>query len=70
MDKTTEHRWARQLRLPQIGAEGQEKLARAKVGIVGLGGLGSSAELYFAAAGVGTLRLIDDDETTLSKISI
>lgn len=61
-------RWSRQMRLPQIGEAGQERLAAAKAGIVGLGGLGSPAALYLAAAGVGAIGLIDDDEVTLSNI--
>ncbi|MGE9296597.1 MAG: HesA/MoeB/ThiF family protein, partial [Puniceicoccales bacterium] len=54
-------RYSRHVRLPQVGLDGQEKLANAKVLIIGLGGLGSPASLYLAAAGVGTLGLADFD---------
>ncbi|MBU0677114.1 MAG: molybdopterin-synthase adenylyltransferase MoeB [Verrucomicrobia bacterium] len=61
-------RYARQLSLPEVGVEGQAKLKRSAVAVVGLGGLGSPAAIYLAAAGVGRLGLIDFDEVDLSNI--
>ncbi|NIA06272.1 MAG: molybdopterin-synthase adenylyltransferase MoeB [Actinobacteria bacterium] len=61
-------RYSRQIILEQVGGAGQEKLLSSKVLIVGAGGLGSPAALYLAAAGVGTIGLIDADKVDLSNL--
>src|SRR6187401_2190237 len=54
-------RFARHLLLPDLGAEGQRRLREARVLVVGAGGVGSPGLLYLAAAGVGTIGVVDDD---------
>lgn len=61
-------RYARHLVLAEIGGPGQQRLKAATVLIVGAGGVGSPAALYLAAAGVGTLRIIDGDVVSLSNL--
>src|SRR5215203_7481786 len=61
-------RYGRHLLLPEVGAEGQAKLLDAKVLLLGAGGLGSPTALYLAAAGIGTLGIVDDDEVDLSNL--
>jgi adenylyltransferase/sulfurtransferase len=61
-------RYSRHLLLPEVGVEGQEKLKAARVLLVGAGGLGSPAALYLAAAGVGTIGLVDSDALDVTNL--
>ncbi len=61
-------RYARHLVLKEVGGAGQQRLLRSKVLVIGAGGLGSPLLLYLAAAGVGTLGIVDDDRVSLSNL--
>jgi adenylyltransferase/sulfurtransferase len=62
-------RYGRQMLLSEVGEGGQEKLKHAKVAVAGVGGLGSAAAVYLAAAGVGSIRIIDHDRVSLSDLN-
>lgn len=62
------HRYARHLILDEVGEEGQAQLLDARVVVIGAGGLGAPVSLYLAAAGVGTLVLVDDDTVDLTNL--
>lgn len=67
--KTSElNRYARQIKLPNVGIEGQQKLKDSKILVIGAGGLGSPVLLYLAAAGVGTLGIVEFDTIDISNL--
>jgi sulfur-carrier protein adenylyltransferase/sulfurtransferase len=68
LSREQRERYSRHLLIPEVGVEGQQKLLDAKVLLLGAGGLGSPAGLYLAAAGVGTLGVVDNDEVDLSNL--
>src|ERR687885_1644621 len=68
LTKEQRERYSRHLLIPEVGLEGQTKLLEAKVLLLGAGGLGSPTALYLAAAGVGTIGLVDNDVVDMSNL--
>jgi adenylyltransferase/sulfurtransferase len=73
LDARALRRYSRHLLIPEVGMRGQERLSASRVLVIGAGGLGSPALQYLAAAGVGTIGIVDDDavdETNLQRQTI
>ncbi|HQR52161.1 MAG TPA: HesA/MoeB/ThiF family protein [Burkholderiales bacterium] len=68
MDDTQLTRYSRHILLPEIGIEGQERICRSRVLVVGAGGLGAPVAIYLASAGVGTITLCDGDRVDLTNL--
>lgn len=68
MNEEQMERYSRHILLNKVGTDGQEKLLSSRILIVGAGGLGSPAAMYLAAAGVGTIGIIDDDKVDLTNL--
>lgn len=68
LDADSAERYSRHLLLPEVGSDGQARLGAARVVLIGAGGLGAPVALYLAAAGVGRLRIIDDDRVERSNL--
>lgn len=68
LNREEQERYSRHLALPEVGVQGQERIKQAKVAVVGVGGLGSPLAAYLAAAGVGTIGLVDFDEVSTSNL--
>ena len=68
LSETERRRYSRQVLIPEIGQEGQRRLLDSRVLLIGAGGLGSPAALYLAAAGIGTLGIVDDDVVDESNL--
>jgi len=68
LDKEQQIRYSRHIMLPEVGEEGQKKLLQSRVLLLGAGGLGAPASVYLAAAGVGTIGMVDDDVVDLSNL--
>lgn len=69
LTRDEQERYDRQLMMEEIGVEGQEKLKRSCLAIAGAGGLGSPIAFYLTAAGIGKIRIIDNDRVTLSNLN-
>jgi molybdopterin/thiamine biosynthesis adenylyltransferase/rhodanese-related sulfurtransferase len=68
LDETQRSRYSRHLLIPEVGEPGQLKLLESRILLIGAGGLGSPASLYLAAAGVGTLGIVDDDAVDATNL--
>jgi molybdopterin/thiamine biosynthesis adenylyltransferase/rhodanese-related sulfurtransferase len=68
LDADKRSRYSRHILIPEVGIEGQLKLLESRILLIGAGGLGSPASLYLAAAGIGTLGIVDDDRVDASNL--